>query len=168
MLIYVISNSLIIDLKKINKKLLDKIQKECYRIVYRKIDDIYLLSDLEVEENIIEGICEKVDYNRNINNYFIKGSCEEVGFEGSLSEILKLNNRISLIDKIQEKVKGIEKGNVIKYKKIDIIKNLLRYFVSDKIFEYKICYWFLVECILCYYIEYVGREIVLMEGFEEV
>lgn len=53
--------------------------------------------------------------------------------------------------------------------KIYIIDNLLRYFVvSDEIFEYKFCYWFLVECILCYYIEYVGREIVLMEGFEEV
>lgn len=100
MLIYVISNSLIIDLKKINRKLLDKINRECYRIVYWKIDDKYLLSDLEVEKNIIEGICEKVDYNRNINNDFIEGSCEEVGFEESLSENLKLNNRISLVDKI--------------------------------------------------------------------
>lgn len=98
MLIYVISNSLIIYLKKINRKLLYKIQRECYGIIYRKIDDIYLLSDLEVEENIIEGICEKVDYNRNINNDFIEGSCEEVGFEGS--ENLKLNNRISFFDKI--------------------------------------------------------------------
>lgn len=42
-----------------------------------------------MEENISEGICEKVDENRNINNDFIEGSCEEVGFEESLSENLK-------------------------------------------------------------------------------
>lgn len=167
-LIYAISNSSTIDLKKINKKLLDKIQRECHRIVHRKTDDTHPSSDSEAEENTTEGICEKADHNRNINNHSTKGSREEVGFEGSSSENLKLNNRTSSIDKIQEKVKGIEKGNVTKHKKIDITKNLLRYLVSDKTSEYKIRYRFLAECILRYHIEHVGRETVLMEGPEEV
>lgn len=167
-LIYAISNSSTIDLKKINKKLLDKIQRECHRIVHRKTDDTHPSSDSEAEENTTEGTCEKADHNRNINNHSTKGSREEVGFEGSSSENLKLNNRTSSIEKIQEKVKGIEKGNVTKHKKIDITKNLLRYLVSDKTSEYKIRYRFLAECILRYHIEHVGRETVLMEGPEEV
>lgn len=168
-LIYAISNSSTIDLKKINKKLLDKIQRECHRIVHRKTDDKHPSSDSEAEENTSEGTCEKADENRNINNDSTEGSREEVGSEESSSENLKLNNRISLFDKIQQQVKGKEKGNVTKHMKIYITDNLLRYLVvSDETSVYKFRHRFLAECILRYHIEHVGRETVLMEGPEEV
>lgn len=52
---------------------------------------------------------------------------------------------------------------------IKIIEYLVRYFVdSNEFFEYKFCYQFLVECILCYYIEYVGKKMILMKGFDEL
>lgn len=164
-LIYAISNSSTIHLKKTNRKLLDKIQRECDRIVHRKTDDTHPSSDSEAEENTTEGTCEKADHNRNINNDSTEGSREEVGSEGS--ENLKLNNRTSFFDKIQ--VKGTEKGNVTKHMKIYITDNLLRYLVvSDETSVYKFRHRFLAECILRYHIEHVGRETVLMEGPEEV
>lgn len=168
MLIYAISNSSTIDLKKINRKLLDKIHRECHRIVHRKTDDKHPSSDSEAEKNTTEGTCEKADHNRNINNDSTEGSREEVGSEGSSSENLKLNNRTSLVDKTQQ-VKGKEKGNVPKHMKIHITDNLRRYLVvSDETSEYKFRHRFLAECILRYHIEHVGRETVLMEGSEEV
>lgn len=167
-LIYAISNSSTIDLKKINRKLLDKIHRECHRIVHRKTDDKHPSSDSEAEKNTTEGTCEKADHNRNINNDSTEGSREEVGSEGSSSENLKLNNRTSLVDKTQQ-VKGKEKGNVPKHMKIHITDNLRRYLVvSDETSEYKFRHRFLAECILRYHIEHVGRETVLMEGPEEV
>lgn len=164
-LIYAISNSSTIHLKKTNRKLWYKIQRECHGIVHRKTDDTHPSSDSGAEENTTEGTCEKADHNRNINNDSTEGSREEVGSEGS--ENLKLNNRTSFFDKIQ--VKGTEKGNVTKHMKIHITDNLLRYLVvSDETSVYKFRHRFLAECILRYHIEHVGRETVLMEGSEEV
>lgn len=168
-LVYAISNSSTIDLKKINRKLMGEIQRECHRIVHRETDDAHPADDSEAGENTTDGTCENPDHNGNINDDSKGRKRDEGGFIESSSGNIKLNDGTSSVDKEKENAKGKEKSNSAKHMKIDITENLLRYLVeSDKSSEYKFRHQFLAECILRYHIKHVGRETVLMKGPDEI